>query len=184
MNFTKQLIRNRALSLRSIKEKSPSIVRHDFGLASLRSTVQPELSKKLFKLIKTEKHLISSYEAAGRERHAVAAQLSDWGESSNDDAICDITHKIGALLSQLGLQEELFAKNLENCRCILKTVRNTEKSVQPSRDSKSKIMDEISRLKAREPGSTRLITLEQELIRAEAENLVAEAQLTNIASSL
>jgi len=35
-------------------------------------------------------------------------------------------------------------------------------------------------LKTKEPESTKLVTLEQELVRAEAENLVAEAQLTNI----
>lgn len=54
--------------------------------------------------------------------------------------------------------------------------------MQPSRDGKAKIADEIQRLKFKEPQSTRLITLEQELVRAEAENLVAEAQLTNVVS--
>jgi hypothetical protein len=63
---------------------------------------------------------------------------------------------------------------------VLKVIRNTEKSVQPSRDGKRKIADEIGRLKAREPQSTRLVTLEQELVRAEAECLVAEAQLGNV----
>ena len=52
--------------------------------------------------------------------------------------------------------------------------------MQPSRDHKAKIMDEIAKLKAKEPESTKLVILEQELVRAEAENLVAEAQLTNI----
>jgi hypothetical protein len=64
----------------------------------------------------------------------------------------------------------------------LKAIRNTEKSVQPSRDHKAKITDEIAKLKAKEPESAKLVTLEQELVRAEAENLVAEAQLTNIVS--
>jgi hypothetical protein len=35
-------------------------------------------------------------------------------------------------------------------------------------------------LKYKEPESTKLVTLEQELVRAEAQSLVAEAQLTNI----
>ena len=64
----------------------------------------------------------------------------------------------------------------------MKAIRNTEKSVQPSRDHKAKIADEIAKLKAKEPESAKLVTLEQELVRAEAENLVAEAQLTNIVS--
>jgi len=62
----------------------------------------------------------------------------------------------------------------------LKAIRNTEKSVQPSRDHKQKLEDQIAKLKVKEPESATLITLEQELVRAEAENLVAEAQLTNI----
>lgn len=77
-------------------------------------------------------------------------------------------------------QEELYAHNLDDSRAVLKAIRNTEKSVQPSRDHKTKIMDEIAKLKAKEPESAKLVTLEQELVRAEAENLVAEAQLTNV----
>jgi hypothetical protein len=69
---------------------------------------------------------------------------------------------------------------LDDARSILKTIRNTEKSVQPSRDNRQKIQDEIHKLKMKEPENTRLVVLEQELVRAEAENLVAEAQLTNI----
>lgn len=66
---------------------------------------------------------------------------------------------------------------------MLKAVRDTERSVQPSRDGRRRVADEIHRLKVREPQSTRLVTLEQELVRAEAENLVAEAQLGNVVSS-
>lgn len=74
----------------------------------------------------------------------------------------------------------MYAHNLDDSRAVLKAIRNTEKSVQPSRDHKAKIADEIAKLKAKEPESVKLVTLEQELVRAEAENLVAEAQLTNI----
>ena len=87
------------------------------------------------------------------------------------------------LLSEIGEQEDLYAHNIDDSRAILKTIRNTEKSVQPSRDHKVKLMDEIAKLKAKEPESAKLVTLEQELVRAEAENLVAEAQLTNIVGS-
>jgi hypothetical protein len=127
--------------------------------------------------------LIGNYEAAGKERLSIATQLSDWGESTNDDAISDISDKVGVLLSEIGEQEDLYAHNIDDSRAILKAIRNTEKSVQPSRDHKSKLMDEIAKLKAKEPESAKLVTLEQELVRAEAENLVAEAQLTNIVQS-
>jgi Eisosome component PIL1 len=174
--------RNRALSIRSKKKdnhgKEPS--RHTFSMATLRGMNQAELSKKLFKVIKTESHAIGAYESAGRERLSIASQLSDWGESTNDDSISDISDKLGVIMSEVGEQEDLFAQNLEDYRSILKQIRNTEASVQPSRDNKAKISDEIQKLKYKDPSSTKLVTLEQELVRAEAQNLVAEAQLTNI----
>lgn len=91
-----------------------------------------------------------------------------------------MSDKIGVLLSELGEQEDVYAARLDESRAVLKVVRNTERSVQPSRDGKRKVAEEIQRLKIREPQSARLVTLEQELVRAEAENLVAEAQLGNV----
>lgn len=158
--------------------------KHTFSIATLRGMQQADLSKKLFKLIKTENHAIGAYETAGRERVSIASQLSDWGEATNDDSLSDISDKLGVLLSEIGEQEDLFAQNLEDYRSILKQIRNTESSVQPSRDNKAKISDEIQKLKYKEPTSPKIITLEQELVRAEAQNLVAEAQLTNIVRSL
>jgi hypothetical protein len=144
---------------------------------------QPEISKKLFKLIKSENHAIGAYETAGRERISIATQLSDWGEGTGDDTISEISDKIGVILSEVGEQEDGFAQNLEDYRGFLKAIRNIESSVAPSRDNKAKIQDEIQRLKYKEPESPRIIELEQELVRAEAQNLVAEAQLTNIVRS-
>lgn len=45
---------------------------------------------------------------------------------------------------------------------------------------KQKIADQIAQLKYKEPNSPKIVVLEQELVRAEAESLVAEAQLSNI----
>ena len=177
--------RNRALSIRSGGNKnqggsSQGGSRRGFTFSSLRGAGQPELSKKLFRLIKTQNNLIGAYEAAGKERLSVGTQLSDWGEQTGDDAVSELSDKVGVLLSELGEQEDVYAHNLDDARSILKTIRNTEKSVQPSRDNRQKIQDEIHKLKMKEPENTRLVVLEQELVRAEAENLVAEAQLTNI----
>lgn len=151
-----------------------------FSLNSLRGTVQPELSKKLFRLIKSENNLINAYESAGRERISIATQLSEWGEHTGDEAISDVSDKVGVILSEIGEQEDSYAHALDESRGFLKAIRNTEKSVQPSRDGKVKIADDIQRLKLKEPESAKLVVLEQELVRAEAQNLVAEAQLTNI----
>lgn len=151
-------------------------------MTTLRGYQQPELSKKLYKIIKNENSVIGAYESAGRDRVSIASQLSDWGEASGDDALSDISDKLGVLLSEIGEQEDIFAQNLEDYRGVLKQIRNTESSVQPSRDQRNKITDEIQKLKYKDPANTKLVTLEQELVRAEAQNLVAEAQLSNVVS--
>jgi len=171
------------MSIRSGKNKGntgASGAKTGFSFNSLRGNVQPELSKKLFRLIKSENSLISAHESAGRERVNIATQLSEWGEHTGDDAINDISDKVGVILSEMGEQEDNYSHGLEESRSILKAIRNTEKSVQPSRDGKAKIADDIQKLKMKEPQSAKLVVLEQELVRAEAENLVAEAQLTNV----
>jgi DNA-binding transcriptional regulator LsrR (DeoR family) len=48
----------------------------------------------------------------------------------------------------------------------------------------SQVSDEIAKLKYKEPQSTKIVQLEQELVRAEAQSLVAEAQLSNIVRAL
>jgi hypothetical protein len=176
--------RNRGLSIRSkgsgSKSRGGSVSGGGFSFLSLRGASQPELSKRLYRLIKSENVLISAHETAGRERVSIATQLSEWGEQTQDDAVSDISDKVGVVLSEIGEQEDQYAHALDDSRAVLKAVRNTEKSVQPSRDNKAKIADQIALLKTKEPDSPRLVILEQELVRAEAENLVAEAQLTNI----
>jgi Eisosome component PIL1 len=76
--------------------------------------------------------------------------------------------------------EDNYASQLERSRVTLKSIRNTESSVHPTRENKARITDQIAHLKHKDPQSPKIMTLEQELVRAEAENLVAEAQLTNI----
>jgi hypothetical protein len=138
------------------------------------------MSRKMGRLIKTEGDVIGAYEAASRERISVASQLSEWGESTEDDAVSDISDKLGVLLAELGEQEDVYAQNMEDHRALLKHIRNIEASVQPTRENRAKVADEIQRLKLRDPTNAKLETLEQELVRAEAHNLVAEAQLTNV----
>lgn len=173
---------NRSLSVRSKKGGSneKAAPKHRFTMASLRGTQQPELSKKLYKIIKSENHAIGAYEAAARERLGIAQQLSEWGEATEDETISEISDKLGVLLAEIAEQEDLYAQSLEDYRGILKQIRNTESSVQPSRDHKAKVSDEIAKLKYKEPQSTKIVQLEQELVRAEAQSLVAEAQLSNI----
>jgi len=157
-----------------------SAPKHRFALSSLRGIQQPELSKKLYKLIKSENHVVAAYEQAGKESQGVASQLSEWGEATEDESLSDISDKLAVLLSEIAEQEDVFAQNLEESRGTLKQIRNTESSVQPTRNHKAKILDEIAKLKQKEPESTKIVTLEQELVRAEAQSLVAEAQLTNV----
>jgi hypothetical protein len=135
------MCRNRSLSVRSKKGGSSekAAPKHRFTMASLRGTQQPELSKKLYKIIKSENHAIGAYEAAARERQGIAQQLSEWGEATGDETISEISDKLGVLLAEIAEQEDLYAQGLEEYRGVLKQIRNTESSVQPSRDHKAKV---------------------------------------------
>ncbi|KAI4144225.1 MAG: hypothetical protein LQ341_002694, partial [Variospora aurantia] len=139
----------------------------------------PDLAKKLSQLVKMEKNVMRSMELVGRERMEVAQQLSIWGEACDDD-VSDVTDKLGVLIYEVGELEDQFVDRYDQYRVTIKSIRNIEASVQPSRDRKQKITDQIAQLKYKEPNSPRIVVLEQELVRAEAESLVAEAQLSNI----
>ncbi|KAK5943375.1 lipid-binding protein [Knufia obscura] len=139
----------------------------------------PDLAKKLTQLVKMEKNVMRTMELVGRERMEVAQQLSLWGEGCDDD-VSDVTDKLGVLIYEIGELEDQFVDRYDQYRVTIKSIRNIEASVQPSRDRKQKITDQIAQLKYKDPNSPRIVVLEQELVRAEAESLVAEAQLSNI----
>lgn len=177
---------------------------HRFSLLNSlrnRSSRQPTPAKRLHRLIKTFSGLVGAHEQAARARLAMAEQLAEWGEErqhhhdqhdqqlqqhhmgrdGDDEAVADVSDKIGVLLAELGEQEGRYAAALEGrCRAALKSVRDTERGVGPAREAKARLAGEIARLKAREPQSARLVTLEQQLVRAEAEGLVGEAQVANV----
>ncbi|KAL4973904.1 Eisosome component PIL1-domain-containing protein [Aspergillus desertorum] len=139
----------------------------------------PDLARKLSQLVKMEKNVMRSMELVSRERMETAQQLSIWGENCDED-VSDITDKLGVLLYEVGELEDMYVDRYDQYRVTIKSIRNIEASVQPSRDRKQKITDEIAKLKYKDPNSPRIVVLEQELVRAEAESLVAEAQLSNI----
>ncbi|KZV11312.1 PIL1 [Saccharomyces cerevisiae] len=142
----------------------------------------PELSRKLSQLVKIEKNVLRSMELTANERRDAAKQLSIWG-LENDDDVSDITDKLGVLIYEVSELDDQFIDRYDQYRLTLKSIRDIEGSVQPSRDRKDKITDKITYLKYKDPQSPKIEVLEQELVRAEAESLVAEAQLSNITRS-
>ncbi|TPX15523.1 uncharacterized protein E0L32_004503 [Thyridium curvatum] len=156
--------------------------RGGFGHALRRNAAGafgPDLAKKLAQLVKMEKNVMRSLETVAKERMEVAQQLSIWGEACDED-VSDVTDKLGVLLYEIGELEDQYVDRYDQYRITIKSIRNIEASVQPSRDRKQKITDQIAQLKYKEPNSPKIVVLEQELVRAEAESLVAEAQLSNI----
>ncbi|KAL0935364.1 sphingolipid long chain base-responsive protein lsp1 [Colletotrichum truncatum] len=162
--------------------KSGRLFRGGFGHALRHKSAGafgPDLAKKLSQLVKMEKNVMRSLEQVARERMEVAQQLSIWGEACDED-VSDVTDKLGVLLYEIGELEDQYVDRYDQYRVTIKSIRNIEASVQPSRDRKQKITDQIAQLKYKEPNSPKIVVLEQELVRAEAESLVAEAQLSNI----
>ncbi|KAF8472729.1 Eisosome component PIL1/LSP1, partial [Kalaharituber pfeilii] len=156
--------------------------RNNFGHAFRKTTAGafgPDLAKRLSQLVKMEKNVMRSMELVGRERREVARQLSVWGEECDED-VSDVSDKLGVLIFEIGELEDQFIDKYDQYRVTMKSIRNIEASVQPSRDRKQKITDQIAQLKYKDPTSPKISVLENELVRAEAESLVAEAQLSNI----
>lgn len=60
-------------------------------------------------------------------------QLSIWGENCDED-VSDVTDKLGVLLYEIGELEDLFVDRYDQYRVTIKSIRNIEASVQPSRD--------------------------------------------------
>ncbi|CAL9727588.1 sphingolipid long chain base-responsive protein Pil1p [Monosporozyma unispora] len=143
----------------------------------------PQLARKLAQLVKIEKNVLRAMEIASMERRQAAQQLSLWG-LENDDDVSDITDKLGVLIYEMSELDDQFIDRYDQYRLTLKSIRDIENSIQGSRDRKEKIDDKIAYLKYKDPNNIQKIEiLEQELVRAEAESLVAEAQLSNITRS-
>ena len=108
-----------------------------------------------------EKNVMRSMELVGRERMEVAVschrsdnfcawslleplltlpptqqQLSIWGEACDDD-VSDVTDKLGVLIYEIGELEDQFVDRYDQYRVTIKSIRNIEASVQPSRDRTS-----------------------------------------------
>ena len=62
-------------------------------------------------------------------------QLSIWGEACDDD-VSDVTDKLGVLIYEIGELEDQFVDRYDQYRVTIKSIRNIEASVQPSRDRK------------------------------------------------
>ena len=65
--------------------------------------------------------------------NGVQQQLSIWGEGCDDD-VSDVTDKLGVLIYEIGELEDQFVDRYDQYRVTIKSIRNIEASVQPSRD--------------------------------------------------
>ena len=82
-----------------------------------------------------EKNVMRSLEMVAKERMEVAQQLSLWGEACDED-VSDVTDKLGVLLYEIGELEDQYVDRYDQYRVTMKSIRNIEASVQPSRDSR------------------------------------------------
>lgn len=158
-----------------------------FGKGSLGNTFKrtaassfgPDAARKISQLVKTEKSVMRAMEMLSLERRTAAKALTMWGEEQEND-VSDITDRLSVLIYEMGMIDDAFIDRYDQYRLAMKQIRNIEASIQPSRSKKQSITDQIAQLKYKDPQSPKIAVLEQELVRAEAECLVAEAQLSNI----
>ncbi|KAL2270226.1 hypothetical protein VTJ83DRAFT_2410 [Remersonia thermophila] len=118
--------------------------------------------------------------AAATTTTTTSSSITTNGTAASDAAVRDVTDKLAALLAEMGELDAACAARLEAGRAALKAIRDTERGARPARDGRRKVAEELARARAREPRGPRAVALEQELVRSEAEALVAEAQLGNV----
>ena len=73
--------------------------------------------------------------SVGSALNSIQQQLSIWGEGCDDD-VSDVTDKLGVLIYEIGELEDQFVDRYDQYRVTIKSIRNIEASVQPSRDRK------------------------------------------------
>lgn len=56
-----------------------------------------------------------------------------WGEAGDED-VSDVSDKLGVLLYEIGELEDEYVDRYDQYRVTMKSIRNIEASVQPSRD--------------------------------------------------
>lgn len=144
-----------------------------------KSTQRANLSGKVQKIIKNTSSVVSAYEKAGRQSQSTALLLSRWGEKTDDEAVNALSDSVGIMINEIGASEETLAAQLEQARQLLKVLRNTEASIENSRNRRRKLEEEMNRMKNKNALDAHRHDLEQRDMRSKAENLVAEAQLAN-----
>lgn len=87
-------------------------------------------------------------EAPQTKADSAQQQLSLWGEACDED-VSDVTDKLGVLLYEIGELEDQYVDRYDQYRVTVKSIRNIEASVQPSRDSESPFLRCIRLLIAR-----------------------------------
>ncbi|KAK9455659.1 Eisosome component PIL1/LSP1, partial [Dipodascopsis uninucleata] len=181
---------HRALSLRSRNQSddgpmsplSPSSLspRKTFFPSILTSPIQ---QNPLSRLLRSISPLGSRYRSAGLATMSTAQLLSLWGDETGDLAVSDVSDKFGVLLAELAALEDSYAEGIDHSKRILKTIKDVESSIRPALAHQTKLRDQIARAVTKKPtpdAYDRLEQLERELVRADAEVLVADAQLTNV----
>lgn len=140
VNYKRQFWRNPIVCDKKLREeeKASANARSQLGHALRRNAggaFSADLAKKLAQLVKMEKNVMRSLETVAKERMDVAQQLSIWGEGADED-VSDVTDKLGVLLYEIGELEDQYVDRYDQYRITMKSIRNIEASVQPSRDRK------------------------------------------------
>ncbi|KAK9475563.1 Eisosome component PIL1-domain-containing protein [Dipodascopsis tothii] len=163
-----------------------ALKRFQFQPGYFGSVASSGTSRELTRLLKASTRASAARERSGKELRDFAVQMSKWGDSTCDDAVSDVADKIGVLISEMGELElaEGVAGSDSLVKGILKQIRSTEAGVLRARAHRIKLSTEIARLRVRgcstQADVEKIEQLEQEYVRAEAESLVAEAQLFNM----
>jgi hypothetical protein len=165
----------------SSSEKTVTPRRHTNSTSGLFGSVSKVLSSndKIEKLSKATSDQYRSTELVAREQLERAFRLSDWGETTGDDEVSDITDKIGVLLAEFSDQEDNFAEKLPELLSTYSIIRKAQRAFEDSKARVDSLLSEITNLKSKIPNSPKIPKMTETLVRAETERMVREAEFKN-----
>lgn len=151
--------------------------------------------------------MISHYRSATNAACTTAQLLSDWGDVTGDAAVSDVADKFGVVFYEVATVDMGYANQLEEFKDCISTVLDVASSVKPVKAHQTKLREQLNRALAasanvpssQSGGNMQMSTaqlikqeeiyvkqqrkveqLQREIVRADAESLVADAQLQNV----
>ncbi|EJD03865.1 uncharacterized protein FOMMEDRAFT_83798 [Fomitiporia mediterranea MF3/22] len=130
------------------------------------------------RIITSQKGVCLDFESVSKDAKSQSKELYTWGQVQHED-IKDVTDRLAYLNFVHGALSASLATQLDASRSSMKTLRNTEKALEPRRNNRSGLASQIAKLEhdMQKGSEKRLADFKQQLAKLEAEDESAEKEV-------